>query len=84
MFNIIFENDVLAVKKLIEERRYDENDITEKVKEIISNVRINGDKALREYSKKFDVVDIKEFLVSKEEIEEAYSEVDEEVICALK
>ena len=35
MFNIIFENDVLAVKKLIEERRYDENDITEKVKEII-------------------------------------------------
>ena len=28
MFNIIFENDVLAVKKLIEERRYDENDIT--------------------------------------------------------
>ena len=84
MFNIIFENDVLAVKKLIEERRYDENDITEKVKEIISNVRINGDKALREYSKKFDGVDIKEFLVSEEEIEEAYSEVDEKVICALK
>ena len=44
MFNIIFENDVLAVKKLIEERRYDENDITEKVKEIIksgsNNIRI--------------------------------------------
>ena len=36
MFNIIFENDVLAVKKLIEERRYDENDITEKEKEILS------------------------------------------------
>ena len=84
MFNIIFENDVLAVKKLIEERRYDEKDITEKVKEIITNVRINGDKALREYSKKFDGVDIKEFLVSEEEIEEAYSEVDEKVICALK
>ncbi len=47
MFNIIFENDVLAVKKLIEERRYDENDITEKVKEIISNVRINGDKRFK-------------------------------------
>ena len=28
MFNIIFQNDVLAVKKLIEERRYDDkNDI---------------------------------------------------------
>ena len=74
MFNIIFQNDVLAVKKLIEERRYDDkNDITEKVKEIVSNVRVNGDKALREYSKKFDGVDIKNFLVSNKEIEKAYS-----------
>ncbi|MCQ2969568.1 MAG: histidinol dehydrogenase, partial [Clostridium sp.] len=61
-----------------------ENYITEKVKEIITNVRINGDKALRYYSIKFEDVDLMKFSVSKDEIEEAYSLVDEKIICALK
>lgn len=52
------------------------------VDEIIQNVKLNGDKAVFEYTKKFDGADINEsnFIVSKEEIEEAYSVVDDRLI----
>lgn len=48
------------------------------VQEIVDNVRQNGNKALFEYTKKFDKADINEsnIRVTKEEIEEAYKEVD--------
>lgn len=48
------------------------------VQEIVDNVRANGNKALFEYTKKFDKADINEgnIKVTKEEIEEAYKEVD--------
>ena len=48
------------------------------VQEIVDNVKTNGDKALFEYTKKFDKADINEsnILVTKDEIEEAYKEVD--------
>lgn len=48
------------------------------VQEIVDNVKQNGNKALFEYTKKFDKADINEsnIKVTKEEIEEAYKEVD--------
>lgn len=47
------------------------------VEEIVNNVRENGDKALFEYTKKFDRVELssENIIVTKEEIEEAYAEV---------
>ncbi|MDO5156349.1 MAG: histidinol dehydrogenase [Eubacteriales bacterium] len=52
------------------------------VQEIVNNVRENGNKALFEYTKKFDKADIHEgnILVTKEEIEEAYTQVDAHLI----
>ena len=52
------------------------------VNEILENVKKNKDKALFEYTKKFDGVDIttKTFRVTKEEIKEAYTKVDEHLI----
>ena len=48
------------------------------VQEIVDNVRANGNQALFDYTKKFDHADINEsnIKVTKEEIEEAYKEVD--------
>lgn len=48
------------------------------VQEIVDNVKKNGDKALFDYTKKFDKADISEsnIRVTKEEIEAAYKEVD--------
>ena len=52
------------------------------VNDIIENVRANKDKALFEYTEKFDGVKITEetFKVTDEEIEEAYTKVDEHLI----
>ncbi|MCD8005438.1 MAG: histidinol dehydrogenase [Oscillospiraceae bacterium] len=54
--------------------------VAETVSEIIANVRANGDKALREYSLRFDKTDIEDFRVTDEEIESAYSAVEPEFV----
>ena len=48
------------------------------VQEIVDNVKANGNKALFEYTKKFDKADINEgnIKVTQEEIDEAYKQVD--------
>lgn len=66
-----------------------EKDVENTVKEIISEIREKGDKALLHYTKKFDYKDtkdvtIEDIKVSKEEIEEAYNSCDKELIEALE
>ena len=53
---------------------------------IVNDVRANGNKAVFEYTKKFDGADINEanILVTKEEIEEAYSLVDASLVEVIK
>ena len=59
---------------------YDE--YTQTVNEILINVRENGDKAVFEYTTKFDGADIdaSNILVTTKELEEAYDEVDDKLI----
>ena len=59
---------------------YDE--YTQTVNEILINVRDNGDKAVFEYTKKFDGagIDASNVLVTTEELEEAYDKVDNKLI----
>ena len=59
-------------------------DVTDIVTDIIENVAKNGDKALFEYSKKFDKADIKNLEVTEEEIEEAFALVEPKFIEILK
>ncbi|MBQ8204161.1 MAG: histidinol dehydrogenase [Clostridia bacterium] len=54
------------------------------VAEIIENVKVNGDKALYEYCKKFDKAELEELLVTQEEIEEAVNSVEPKFIEILK
>lgn len=56
------------------------------VKEVLNNVKTQGDKALHEYMKKFDKVDIKEIglFVSEEEFVQAKEKVSEEFKEAVK
>ena len=58
--------------------------VSKTVNKIIEDVRKNGDAAIRYYTRKFDKVDLTDFLVTKKEIEEAYNFVDKETIKALK
>lgn len=59
---------------------------TETVNEIINNVRKNGDTAVFDYTKKFDNADLtkENIQVTKEEIEEAYTLVEPELVEIIK
>ena len=59
-------------------------DVEAVVAEIIANVKANGDRALYEYTEKFDKAKLSTLLVSKEEIEEAYALVEAEFIEVIK
>ena len=56
------------------------------VQAIVDDVRDNGDKALFSYTKKFDKADIDEsnILVTKEEIDYAYTQVDPELLDVIR
>lgn len=54
------------------------------VEEIVKDVKQNGDEAVKKYVTQFDGEDLDCFLVSKEEILDAYKKVDKETIKAVK
>ena len=56
------------------------------VNEIINNVKKNRDKAVFEYTKKFDKADVdaSNIRVTEEEIKEAYELVDEKLLAVIK
>ena len=59
-------------------------DVSDIVSDIIENVKKNGDKALFEYSAKFDKAELSALEVTKEEIDEAFGSVEPEFIEIIK
>lgn len=72
------------LSKIEERNRNTNSDVTAVVTEIIDNVRENGDKAVREYTIKFDGKAPVCFEVSKDEIMASVAECDPEFIVTLK
>ena len=72
------------LKKAKERSEGDRKSLTLKVEILINDIRDNGDKALLEYNEKFDQCTRKNLRVSKAEIEEAYAEVNPELIECMK
>lgn len=79
----IYNRNEISIQEILE-RSEQTVDVEGIVSDIIKNVKENGDKALVEYCKKFDgaVDDVIE--VTAQEIEEAFKEVDTELIGILK
>ena len=75
--NEISENDILL-------RATDTPDVSTAVAEIIAEVRKNGDRALKEYSKKFDGAELKRLEVTDKERREALKFVYPKFIDILK
>ena len=76
--------EVEFLAKLGERSRNTNKDVTETVSEIINNVMINGDKAVREYTIKFDGKAPDAFEVPKEELTALTANCDPEFIATLK
>ena len=69
-------------ERLADRESVGRQDVVEKVLEILENVRKNGDRAVLEYTRKFDGVDLDapSLRVSGSEIEEAYGSIDPKLL----
>jgi len=73
-------------EKLTERSKSEDNEFTTIVNDILENVKNNGEKAIFEYTEKFDKVKITEdnFIVSEEEINEAYTMIDDKLLSVIR
>ncbi|MGF7430775.1 histidinol dehydrogenase [Thermoanaerobacterium thermosaccharolyticum] len=78
--------DNTVIKNLTNRSKLENKDVESTVSEIIYNVKMRGDRALFDYTLKYDDVEIndKNIMVEKREIDDAYSKVDKEFISALR
>lgn len=60
------------------------NNVADTVSKIIENVKRNGDKALKEYTKRFDGVETDSITVTEKEIREAVSQTDPDFLLVLQ
>lgn len=74
------------IEKIINRSKLDMESTFDEVRQIIKNVRERGDSAIIEYTKKFDNFDLtsENIHISKNKIKDAYSNVSDKLINALK
>lgn len=75
---------MIIADKITEDFYNDGQDVTDAVKEIIADVRKNGNSAVKKYSAKFDGIETDCRELSENEIENAVKSLDDEVLEALK
>ena len=74
----IYEFDKLSPEEILNRDIQAEEDVSRAVDEVIANVRKNGDAALKEYTKRFDGVELTSLQVTQEVIDDAWEAVDED------
>ena len=72
----------IDLSQTIKRSEEDVNNVLDTVSDILNNVKVNKDNAIREYTEKFDGVTIENLKVSKDEIDEAYDTLDDELLAA--
>ena len=75
------------LKRNLSQRKLNASDIKEKVKNIISDVKLNGDQALIKFSSEFENFDVhkaEELEISKEKMSQAINNISEDELEALK
>nr|WP_295971582.1 histidinol dehydrogenase [uncultured Bacillus sp.] len=78
---IIQVNENISLKRSVDSGTEEQRAI---VKDIIAAVQKDGDRALMDYTEKFDRVRLTSLAVTEDELEEAYNEVEEEMIGIIK
>lgn len=89
MINIIKYDDnegKKLVEALLSRSQLEHGNVQEIVNGIIADIKVNGDKALFEYTKKFDKFDVNNdnVLVTEDEIKEAYNQVDADLVRVIR
>ena len=76
---IKYSKDVDLEKELARSQ-FSYDDVNETVESILKDVRARGDKALIEYTEKFDGVKLENLEVTEEEIKKAFDSIDKELL----
>ena len=74
----------IDLEKELARSQFSYDDVNETVENILKDVRSRGDKALIEYTEKFDGVKLETLEVSDKEIEDAYNTIDKELLEVIK
>ena len=74
----IYEFDKISPEQILNRDIQAEEDVSKAVDEVIVAVRERGDEALKEYTKRFDGVELDTLQVTEEEIASAWEQVDED------
>lgn len=69
---------------IVERPHLDTSALNATVAEVLSNIKTQGDKAVREYEKRFDHVELSSLAVSREEIDSAYEHLDPKLIQSIE
>lgn len=86
IINLTDETKENILENLLKRSPNNYGQFADAVNEILDNVKKNGDRALFEYTQKFDKAQINEnnILVTKEEIDEAYEQMDDELLGVIR
>ena len=84
MIKVINYKECKSLDDILLRSQFSHDDVNEKVKAILEDVKKNGDNALKKYSKMFDNAEIETLEVTEKEIEEAYNRVDDKFKETLK
>ena len=80
----ILKYDEINLQEVVKRSGDDVNNVIGTVSDILADVKESGDEALKNYTKKFDNVELGDSKVSNVEIEEAYQNIDPNLLEALK
>lgn len=84
MIKTIEYSENLNLEKELARSQFSYDDVNETVENILKDVKKRGDKALFEYTRKFDKVNLKTLEVSEEEIQKAFDTIDKELLEVIK
>ncbi|EKQ52872.1 MAG: histidinol dehydrogenase [Methanobacterium sp. Maddingley MBC34] len=72
------------IRELLGRSQIDADSVMRIVNNIVSDVKNNGDESLRQYTKQFDGVDLKDFLIKEEDLKESLSKIEDDLVRSLK
>jgi len=84
MIKVVEYPDKETLQKIVQRPLFNQADLTVSVLEILNEVKLNGDKALINFTKKFDGTVISELSVSPEEINNSIASLSDELKDAIK
>lgn len=71
-------------KDIVERPHLDVSQLNNTVSQVLSDIRQNGDKAVMEYERKFDHVELESLAVTEAEIDEAFNNIDSDLLEAIR